>query len=199
MDIGIWQVNDSGPSRLNNAVIQLEKNLEDWIDSDPTLLRSDLVIVGRQVYFEAGPADLLAIDSQGRWIIIEIKKGQVDRKTLAQAIDYASCLETMPEEDLKAKTNSYLKSTNTTIEELLSQRGAEESLTPENRDIELMLVGSGKMSGLDRMTSFLSKFEIPISIVSFNTFQDENNKMFLVRELCYIGAVLYRCRSHVSS
>ena len=33
------------------------------------------------------------------------------------------------------------------------------------------------------MTRFLSKYEIPISIVSYTTFQDKNNNMLLVREL----------------
>ena len=149
MNIGIWQVKNNLPCKLNNAVIQIEKNLEDWIESNPSLLRSDLVIVGRQVYFDAGPADLLAIDSQGRWVVIEIKRGKVDRKALAQAIDYASCLETLPPDELKSKTNNYLKSKNTTIEALLKECDSEDSIKQDDRSIEIMLVGSGKMSGLD--------------------------------------------------
>lgn len=182
MRIGIWEINKQKPIRLDNAQIDLEKNLEDWIESDSSLLQSGLVIVARQMPVEAGYIDLLAIDSQGRWIVIEIKRGQLDRQTVAQVIDYASCISTIPNDELIAKTNSYLKHRELTIQKLLDERSAGDAL--DSRDVELVIVGIGKMAGLDRMTNYLAnQFQVPISIISFNAFQGDDEQMLLVREL----------------
>jgi RecB family endonuclease NucS len=41
------------------------------------------VVVGRQIDLEGGRLDLLAIDPQGRWTIIEIKRGTLRREAIA--------------------------------------------------------------------------------------------------------------------
>lgn len=184
MKIGLWQINENNPARLDHASLNLEKYLEDWIEADSTLLQFGLVIVARQMHIEAGYIDLLAIDSQGRWIVIEIKRGQLERQTIAQVIDYASCISTISDEELKEKTNAYLEPKGTSIQALLQERSAEEAVEQGNRDVELVVVGIGKMVGLDRMTDYLSNnFNMPLSVVSFSAFKDDFDRMLLVREL----------------
>lgn len=61
----MWQVSKGTLARVDEASIELEKQLETWIAEDPTVVQAGLVIVGRQVQLEAGPLDLLAIDPQG--------------------------------------------------------------------------------------------------------------------------------------
>jgi RecB family endonuclease NucS len=80
--IGLWQISDSGPSCLQNADVALERDLEVWIERDPALLERGLVIVGRQIRLESGPLDLLALDPQGRWVLIEIKRERLRREAL---------------------------------------------------------------------------------------------------------------------
>lgn len=75
--VGIWQVTSGGPKKLAQSQIQLEQNLEDWIERDPALLDASLTIVGRQITTDAGNLDLLGIDPQGRWFVIELKRGLV--------------------------------------------------------------------------------------------------------------------------
>ena len=106
--IGLWAIGDNGPSKLLGSDVELEKQLEEWIERDSDLLEAGLVVVGRQIMLEAGPLDLLAIDPQGRWVVIEIKRGAVRRDTIAQVLDYASCVASMPYQDLAGKINSYL-------------------------------------------------------------------------------------------
>lgn len=184
MKIGVWQINKNSPVRLNSASVNLEKHLEDWIEADPSLLQSGLVIVARQLSVEVGYVDLLAVDSQGRWIVIEIKRGQLERQTVAQVIDYASCISTISADELIAKTNSYLKTHEATIQGILRERSAEEAIEPGNRDVELVVVGVGKLIGLDRMVDYLAnQFQLPISVVSFSSFRGDDNRMLLVREL----------------
>ncbi len=184
MRIGIWEVNNQKPKRLENASIGLEKHLENWIEADSSLLQSGLVIVAQQMHVETGYIDLLAIDTQGRWIVIEIKRGQLDRETVAQVQDYASCISKIPTDELITKTNSYLKPRGLTIQKLLDERSADDAIDLNSRDIELIVVGVGKMPGLDRMADYLTnQCRVPLSIVSFDAVKGDNNQTLLVREL----------------
>ena len=184
MRIGIWEIINQKPKRLDSASIGLEKHLEDWIEADSSLLQSGLVIVAQQMHVETGYIDLLAIDTQGRWIVIEIKRGQLDRQTIAQVMDYASCITKIPTDELIAKTNSYLKPRGLTIQQLLEERSADDATELNSRDIELVVVGVGKMVGLDRMADYLSnQCRVPLSIVSFDAVKGDDNQILLVREL----------------
>ena len=147
MKIGTWAICENSPVRLGSASVEFERYLEDWIETEPNLLQSGIRIVARQLAVGAGIIDLLAIDSQGRWIVIEIKRGQLERKTIAQVIDYASCISTMPSDELIEKTNSYLNPQGNSIQSLLEERSAEDVIEPGNRDIELVVVGIGKIAG----------------------------------------------------
>ena len=77
--IGIWGVTDDGLDRLSASSVGLEKNLEEWIEEDASLLEEGLEIVGRQMYVEGGYLDLLGLNPQGQWVVIELKSGSVRR------------------------------------------------------------------------------------------------------------------------
>ncbi len=186
--IGLWHVTDNGPLKLKGSGIDLEKHLEEWIESDPDLLQAGLKVVGRQVDIEAGRLDLLAIDIQGRWVVIEIKAGTIYRETVAQALDYASCVATMPYDELSQKANTYLETRKATtgdtpIEELLDERQAED-VADETRDVLIFVVGTGRAPGLERMVDYLSgTFDVPISVVSYQVYETSEGQRILVREL----------------
>src|SRR5436190_15122418 len=68
----------------------LNRSLEDWIARDPSLVVEGLKVVGKQITLEGGRLDLLGVDPQGLWTVVEIKRGLLYRDTVAQALDYAS-------------------------------------------------------------------------------------------------------------
>ena len=182
--IGLWQIADATPKKIQESSVNLEKHLEDWIEVDPDLLQNGLTIVGRQIKVEGGIIDLLALDPRGQLAVIEIKKGMLDRDTIAQVIDYASCLTTIPAEELEQKLDAYLKSKNKSLNALLDACNAPDALDPENREIHLFVVGVGKAQGLERMVDFLSeKFNVPISVVSYDVFKTSDECQILAREI----------------
>ena len=69
MKVGLWQIGDSGPAKIPDSKVSIEKQLEDWIVADPSLIRADLKIVARQLQVEGGYLDLLALDPQERWAV----------------------------------------------------------------------------------------------------------------------------------
>ena len=151
--MAVWHLCGDRPKKLQESKIDFEQYLEEWIETDPELLQVGLTIVGKQISVEGGRLDLLAIDPQGRWVIIEIKRGQLRREVIAQIIDYASSLAAMPDEDFTRKIDDYLQSTGTSIKKFLDERDAHDVLEIDNREFLLFIVGTKKASGLGRMAS----------------------------------------------
>lgn len=184
--IGLWRIEEKGPERLQTAELAAERDLEDWIERDPALLEQGLTIVGRQIRLEGGPLDLLALDAQGRWVLIEIKRERLRREVVTQAIDYVSCLHRADHEWLRAKCNGYLQSRGSThsLDSLLQQRGRSLDSENEDRDVVIYLVGTSIDVGLERMVGFLSvQAELSVRMVTFSVFRNQSGGLVLAREI----------------
>ena len=170
------------PQFVGRSDVGLEAHLEDWIEADPTLIGAGLDIVGRQVRIHDGRLDLLAIDSQDRWVVIELKAGKLDSGALTQALYYASSLARLSGDELQAKIQSRLGESDSvgSLSARVKQLLESES---EHRDIALMLVGVGISGGLERMKEFLERFDVPISVVSFEVFALEAGPKLLIRDV----------------
>jgi Holliday junction resolvase-like predicted endonuclease len=186
--VGLWRISDTGPQKLVSANIGLERDLENWIEQDPNLLEAGLTIVGRQVYVDGGPLDLLAIDPQGSWVAIELKAGPLYRATLTQALDYASSIATLPYDQLMTKVDSYLEKQSheiqTAARSILDQQALELEQDQPYRDVRIYLVGTTVDPGLERMTTFLANAHgLPTKLVTFQVFEVEGGQRLLLREL----------------
>ncbi len=100
--IGLWTVTNDGLKRIAPGQIDRESHLEDWIESHPDILGERLLIVDRQIRTHyGGILDLLAIDSEGRCVIIELKRGRTPRDIVAQALDYTSWVAELSDPDVR--------------------------------------------------------------------------------------------------
>lgn len=108
-EIMMWQVTEGKLAKLparNFSSIHKEKDLEEWVESDPSILGKDLTVVGRQIYIpKVGPLDLLAVDQDGRLVVVEFKRQQTTRDSIAQILDYASSIRMMNMEQLISLAN----------------------------------------------------------------------------------------------
>ena len=88
--IKAWQILNGSLKSIDTSLVKEGKkeayDLESWIASNPTIVGSDLAIIGRQVQTKSGPLDLLAVDNDGNLVIIELKRDVLPREALAQAI-----------------------------------------------------------------------------------------------------------------
>ena len=172
----------SEPKKVGRSYIELERHLEDWIVNDVTLIAEGLTLVGRQISVDDGRLDLLAIDSQDRWVVIEIKPGELDSGTLAQALYYASSIARLSADELYEKLEPRLgdfgdaERLSARVKQQLDGEG-------EEREIAVLLVGAGIHVGLERMNEFLGRFGVPISVVSFEVFELEGGPQLLIREV----------------
>ena len=91
----IWSIDDNGTSatQLNTTNrMETEGLLEDILTANPDMLEDGLQLVGRQTSTAGGPLDLLGVDTDGRLVVYELKRGRLNRDAVAQVIDYASDL-----------------------------------------------------------------------------------------------------------
>ena len=158
-EIKTWQIVEGklAPIQtvLRNEARTEPYDLEPWIASQPDIVSADLLIVGRQVQTRSGPIDLLGIDSSGNTVIIELKRDQLPRECLAQAIDYASDVAGWTVEHLGEISAAYLN------KPLLVAFGEAfpdadiENLTINSAQ-RIVLVGFAIESSLERMIEWLS-------------------------------------------
>ena len=168
--------------KVRRSQIELEKELEDWIADDVSLIGEGLTLVGRQVTIYDGRLDLLAIDDQDRWVVIEIKPGMLSREALTQALNYASSLASLDGEELKRLLEPDLGNfgdPSQLSERLNQQLAAEEG----DRQIAMLLVGAGVRPGLERLNEFLKRFVVPVDVVSFEVFELDDGFQLLIREV----------------
>ena len=182
-DLGVWTVDGDASRRVGRSRVDLEKNLEDWIAADASLLADGLTVVGRQLRLEGGPLDLLAIDWQDRWVVVEIKRERLYRDAITQALDYASSIAQMDGEDLESLLQPGLEAfgdaedlSQTVRRQLEGEDGA--------REVAVLLAGVGVDAGLERIVAHLgARYGVPISIVSFEAFEPTDGPRLLIREV----------------
>lgn len=88
----------------------LEEALEEQIAANPTLLGSDLLLIGRQVRTKHGIIDLMALDSSGRVHVIELKRGRSSRRVVGQLNSYLTIVKGWSEEELAKHARLVTKS-----------------------------------------------------------------------------------------
>ena len=182
-DLSVWTVDGDVPRRVGRSGVDLEKDLEDWIAADASLLAGGITIVGRQVQLDGGTLDLLAIDLRGHWVVVELKRERLYRRALAQALDYASSIAQMDGEDLQALLEPGLSAFGEAEElsrEVRRQLDGEEG----PREVAVLLAGVGVDAGLERIVAHLSEtYGVPITIVSFEVFEPRDGPRLLIREV----------------
>jgi hypothetical protein len=158
-EIKTWQIVNGKLEAIDTALKDEGRtepyDLEPWLASNPEIIGPDIMIIGRQVPTKSGPIDLLGIDWSGNTVIIEIKRAELPRETLAQAIDYASDVAEWTVERLSEICADY---TGKTFEEAFSEAFPDADL--ENLNINstqrIVLVGFSIEASLERMIEWLS-------------------------------------------
>ena len=159
-----------------------EKHIENWMATEPKLLFSNpdaIMILAQEISGEV-MADLLAVDSQGNLIIIEIKREGSDRNTVGQILDYAALLASWKYEDFNDRWKKYKPNAGDLFEEFKIF-----SENPDFRDDEfleqrrLFILASSVDESMKRIIRWLSElYNVPIDYVPFQ-FYENNDQVFL--------------------
>lgn len=184
-ELQIWTIGDS-----NGDVVRVEsrnqtdteKLLEDVLVKQPSMLMPGLTLVGRQTSVVSGNLDLLGVDSEGRLIVFELKRGALTRDAVTQVIDYASDLEAREISDLYSHITE--RSGTHGIDRIDDFGEWYEDNFPEQdlKPVRMALVGLGVDDNATRIVKYLADRGVEIDLLTFHAFEHEG-KTLLARQV----------------
>jgi hypothetical protein len=173
----LWNVEGDKLHEVSSHKLEAEKRLEDWIENDPSLLGLDLLIIGRQVPTPGRRLDLLALDSEGNPVIIELKKDKTARETVAQVLDYGAWISGLTRQAIAEIAANYLQKP---IQDAFKEHFDADLLDVYDGDSSdvigddhgMVIVASELDDSSERIVQYLSSVHfLDINVVFFNCFQ----------------------------
>jgi hypothetical protein len=186
----MWRIDDTGAARVDQSSFAEEKTLEELVKKQPALLDEDaLLIIGQQVVVADvnDKIDLLAIDTERRSVVIEIKREKVKDPAELQAIRYASYVSNWGRDSFEREADKFYEKPENS--EVLSEcfgipnktyedfNQALEEFCDEgyelNHDQRIILVGTDIGEKVISVLAWLNKKGIDIRFVQLQVFSDE--------------------------
>ena len=172
----IWKVGAT-PVPLTSGRLPSEQKLEEMIVSDPRILSSEWLLIGRQEYTNhGGRIDLLAIAPDGSLVLIELKRDRTPREIVAQALDYASWIEELTPEKIAQIYRQY--SDGEKLDDAFQKRfGVELDEETLNQSHQIIIVASELDASTERIINYLNARDIAINAVFFRVFQNGDDQL----------------------
>ncbi len=172
----IWRV--SGPKLvpIDPAQLGQEERLEEWIANDPSILGTDLAVIGRQVMTGyGGKIDLLALDADANCVVLELKKGRTPREVVAQLLDYATWVKDLGYNDLDQIAQRWRQKS---VASIFIETFGEAIPESVNATHNLVVVASELDESSERIISYLSEEHgVSINAVFFTFFREGGGEL----------------------
>ncbi len=172
--MSLWKLNpDGSAAAVAEEKLATEEQIESAVESAPELLGMDVLIVGRQTQTPSGPLDLLALDADGRLVVIENKRDRTPREVLAQTIDYAAWVSTLTFDEVEtiyAKYQAANADEPADLAEDFEEHFGEQ--LDSIADVPRMVIVAAHLDdSTERMIDFLTdSFGVPVNAVLFQPF-----------------------------
>jgi hypothetical protein len=165
----IWTTGDT-PVALPAVRLASEQQLEGMIVKEPRILSDEWMIIGRQEQTLAGRIDLLAIAPDASLVLIEIKRDRTPREVIAQALDYASWVDTLTPDRIAQIYQRF--SNGESLDEAFKRHFGtdldEESL---NASHQMVIVAAELDAATERIIAYLNARDIAINALFFQVFK----------------------------
>jgi hypothetical protein len=173
----IWRA-DGGLVQLKQTGTPNERQLEELLERDPSLLGQPLLVIGRQVHTDLGRViDLLAIDAEGVLHVLELKRDKAPRDVVAQALEYAAWASKRDQEDLRQIHGEYLPDID------LEVRATELfGFTPDELggQHQITIVATEVDDHVRRVIDYLQEYGVAVNVCLFSYFAD-HDRSYLAR------------------
>ena len=122
--------------------LQERKNIQEWIAANPGILGEDLLIIAKEFSSFDGTKerpDLLAVDADGKLVVIELKRDDTGKDAHWQAIKYASYFHHVNQEDIIRMLAAYEKGSEEDAKQRLQDHLENGDLDILNHDQRIIL------------------------------------------------------------
>ena len=171
-----------GPGRLAPASPSglglLEKHIEQWLADHPEiLLPGEQVLVIAQSVSGQSMADILALDSGGRLIVVEITRDSSSRETVGQLLEYAAKLSDCGYAFLEGLARKHLRNDALSLFDTFQTTFPDTSMEPEalGQEQRILVVAPEADESLRSIVAWLAKHRVPIQLVPFSVYADSEN------------------------
>jgi hypothetical protein len=153
-----------------------ERDVEDWVAARPAVLGEPLLMIGRQVAMDEGKdrIDLLALDTAGSLVVIELKRDLVGGSADLQALRYAALLSQWTHEDVRRQAEGYWR---TISHQTSTFAQAVEEFCEEGYEVNggqrVILAGRDIKPRLGTVALWLRKQGIDTRVVAIRILRDE--------------------------
>lgn len=177
INTAIWKVSPREPQALRETSLAKEQILENMIVANPSILSDDWMLIGRQEDTGfGGRIDLLAIALDGSLVLIELKRDRTPREVVAQAIDYATWVETLKPEDLAAIYGRFAPARNF-AEDFRDRFGSNLDESTLNQNHQIIIVAASLDDSTERIVAYLSKRDIALNVLCFQVFEHAGEQL----------------------
>ncbi len=180
--IRLWEVSDGKLAEIQGNRIPLEQQLENWLQSDFSVIDPDLLVIGRQVKTDSGGSiDLLCLNNRGDTVVVELKRGRTPREVTAQALDYASWVKNLAGDQVVEIFESQFQGKGSLPSEFLDKFGEEILPSELNLETHILVVAEEIDHITERIISFLREKGVSINATTVQHFRDESGRQILAQ------------------
>ena len=175
-------------TNLHEQKLMERRHLQEWLIDNPQVLGEDVLVVtsefGSWEDADGAPArdrlDILALDSSGRLVVVELKRGLATRDVHLQAITYAALVSRFTLDTLAAAHRDFSRGRNVELSlddarsVILGHVGADPSTgldTELLRRPRLVLIASGFPKQVTHTVVWLSEMNLDIDLVQVAMWQ----------------------------
>ncbi len=165
-----------------------EKHIEKWVVGMPEILFSDpdaVMIIAKEITGEL-QADVLAVDSQGNLIIVEIKRHWSDRNVIGQILDYAARLSEWDYEQFDQRWKTEGDENKGDLLDSFRKFIENDSFSEEDflKNRRLYILAAGEDESMKRIISWLRDgYGVPIDFVPFGLYKVDNETFLRIGKI----------------
>jgi len=179
LSLEVYRLNGTTPEPITPSGMDEESRLQDILADRIEIIDQDLMVVGREVQTPwQARVDILAIDSAGHLVVIELKRNQTPREVVAQALEYGSWVIGLDNAKIAEIYANYLQRYHpSNVQESLDEafRKKFRIVIPDelNEDHRLLIIAAELDSGTERIVEYLTQHHsVPVNAIFFRVFKD---------------------------
>lgn len=173
--------------------IELESQLESWLENSPWALGQDKPIlwIDRQTSASGDDGiihpDLLGVDYEGNFVIAELKRDRAPREVVAQLLEYAAWGNELDEEQIEAIAEEYFQTRDElrgrTLSDVFTDTFEVDEVPPLNRGLRLFIVAQRIPDSILKVCQFLrDSHDMDINCIVVSTFETESGDVLVTTE-----------------
>ena len=173
--------------------IELESQLESWLENSPWALGQDepILWIDRQTRASGDDGiirpDLLGVDYEGNLVIVELKRDRTPREVVAQLLEYAAWGNELDEEQIEAIAEEYFQTRDElrgrTLSDVFTDTFEVDEVPPLNRGLRLFIVAQRIPDRILKVCQFLrDSHDMDINCIVVSTFETESGDVLVTTE-----------------